>query len=456
MTVGVHETRKENAGAQVPKRRVGNARVPVGSHPGHPIVLHRHAAVPQRGAGHGKNPGRSQNDPRHPPTILEALAPPLWTRPFTLAVLATTALFLTLYLPLPVLPPHAAALGASTAGVGFAIGIFSLAAMVVRLLSGPLMDRKGRKWLLLAGLAIFALTAEGYGRAPDFRSFLTLRILQGVGWGAVVTGVAGIVADLAPRERRGEAVGLWGLAPTLAMAVGPWAGGVLLASRGAQSVFTLAAALGLAAFVILLFTPDVRSTSEDVPAGPLIAFPHGARLPSLVLLLSSLSYGSVIAFLPVELSDEPGRAGLFFSLYAVAIIVARPVSGVLSDRFGRAAVIYPGLVLGGVGAVLIGHVSSTGALVAAALLYGGGVGGASFPGLMALAVDRCPRHTRTAGMALFFSAYDVAIAGGSAALGFVYEAWGFQVLNVAAASCILAALVVMWLGLRRERDRIPK
>jgi MFS family permease len=381
------------------------------------------------------------------------LARPLWTRTFVLAILATTALFLTLYLPLPVLPPRAKALGASTAGVGVAIGIFSLAAMVVRLLSGPLMDRGHRKRWLLSGLAVFALTALGYGYAPGFGSFLALRVLQGVGWGAVVTGVAGIVADLAPAQRRGEAVGYWGLAPTLAMAVGPWMGGLMMAARDARLVFVVAGALGAVALVFLLPVPDVRPRAPVPRKGPVLAFPSGARLPALVLLLSSLSYGAVVAFLPVELAGQPGRAGLFFSLYAAAILLTRPVSGTLSDRLGRPAVIVPGLALGGIGAFLIGFAANPVALALAALLYGAGVGGASFPGLMALAVDRCPPATRTAGMALFFSAYDVAIASGSALLGLVYEAAGFQALNTVAASCILLSLLVLGIGLHRERRR---
>lgn len=365
----------------------------------------------------------------------------LWTRPFTLAVLATTGLFLALYLPLPVLPPHAARLGASKAGVGLVIGVFSLAAMVVRLASGPLLDRPGRKRLLVLGLVVFAGTAAAYGLAGGVAELLALRVLQGLGWGLVVTGIAAIVADLAPPARRGEAIGYWGLAPTLAMGVGPWAGGVLSAGHGAGPVFLAAAAFGFAALFFLL---PIRDDPPPPAPSRRAALPRGAWLPSGVLLLSSLSYGAVVAFLPVELSAQPGRAGLFFSLYALAILVSRPLAGVLSDRFGRAAVVHPGLALGALGALLLGLASHPAALAAAALLYGAGIGGASFPGLMALAVDRCAPGERAAGMALFFAAYDVAIAAGSALLGPVYEAAGFATMAAVAAGCVVAAQLVLW------------
>jgi predicted MFS family arabinose efflux permease len=69
---------------------------------------------------------------------------------------------------------------------------------------------------------------------------------------------------------------------------------------------------------------------------------------------------------------------------------------------------------------------------------------------MALAVDRCPPEERAAGLALFFAAYDVAIASGSALLGPVYERAGFPAMNAVAAACIVASHVVLWRGLRRE------
>jgi MFS family permease len=378
-------------------------------------------------------------------------APPsLWTPPFVLAVLATTALFLALYLPLPVLPPHAAGLGASKPGIGFAIGVFSVSAMVVRLLSGSRLDRPGRKALLLAGVAVFAGTAGAYGLARSYLDFVALRVLQGMGWGLVMTAVAAIVADLAPPGRRGEAIGYWGLAPTLAMATGPWAGGALFAARGATAVFVAAAALGASA---VLFLAPIRDAPRPAasPAPAALSLPREARLPAGVLLLSSLSYGSLVAFLPVELAAEPGRAGAFFSVSALAILVSRPLAGVLSDRHGRATVIHPGLALGAAGALLLGFAAHPLALPLAAVAYGAGIGGASFPGLMALAVDRCPPARRAAGMALFFSAYDVAIAAGSVLLGPVYEAFGFLAMNAVAAGCIAAAQALLRHGLRRER-----
>jgi MFS family permease len=321
--------------------------------------------------------------------------------------------------------------------------------MVARLLSGARLDRPGRKALLLAGLAVFALAGAAYGLARGFLDFLALRVLQGLGWGLVVTGIAAIVADLAPPARRGEAIGYWGLAPTLAMAVGPWAGSVLYAARGAKPVFLCAAALGLGAIVFLL--PIRDALRPDQPARASFSLPREARLPAGVLLLSSLSYGALVAFLPVELATQPGRAGVFFSLYALAILVSRPLAGGLSDRLGRAAVIHPGLALGAAGALLLGFAAHPLVLPVAAVLYGAGIGGASFPGLMALAVDRCPPGKRAAGIAVFFSAYDVAIAAGSALLGPVYETFGFLAMNVTAAACVAASQALLWWGLRRPR-----
>src|SRR5262249_54434437 len=150
--------------------------------------------------------------------------------------------------------------------------------------------------------------------------------------------------------------------------------------------------------------PDTNP--EDVPPGkgpdshfhrlpdPFLRLPRGAVLPAVVLLFSSLSYGALVAFLPVEMVALPAHAGLFFSLYAVTILVTRPLGGRLPDRMGRGAVIHPGLALGAAGCLILGFAPAPWALAMSAVAYGAGIGGGAFPGLMALTVDRCPPSSR--------------------------------------------------------------
>jgi MFS family permease len=384
-------------------------------------------------------------EPRSEQAAPGAGPPSLWTRAFVLAVAATTAMFAGYYLILPALPLFAHHLGASKATVGWVITVYSLAATVARLLVSPRMDRSGRRVYLLAGLAAFTACALAYPAVTGLTTLLSLRVLHGIAWGLATTAFAAVVADLSPASRRGEGMGSWGLAPTVAMAVGPLLGEGLLASDGFAAAFLGCAVGGAAALLVAVpigeTVPSVRPVST-VPRPARV--PRGALLPAVALFVSSLAYGALVSFLPVEMAERGGGTGLFFTVYAFAILASRPFAGALSDRLGRRAVVVPGLALGGVGTVILGASPAGVWLVVAALLIGLGIGGASFPGLMALAVDRSPADARGGAMAAFFTAYDLAIAFGAALLGPLYGALGFFAMNLVAAAGILLAIPLIW------------
>jgi MFS family permease len=375
--------------------------------------------------------------------------PRLWTPQFALAVVTTTVLFFGFYLLIPTLPPHVERLGASKSQVGLAMGLFSLGAVAIRVATGARMDRYGRRPFLLGGLALFVAATALYGVAGSLPALLAVRLLHGFGWGWTLTALGSLVADLAPPARRGEAMGCWGLAPTVAMALGPAAGGALQELGGADSVFLGTAGLGLLAGLMALALHDTAHREEPDRLGG--SWPPGAWLPSAVAYLASLSYGAMIAFLPVELAAAPRRAGAFFTLYALTILVTRPAAGWLSDRWGRTAVVHPGLLVGALGTALLGLAARGEALAVAAVLYGAGISGAVFPGLMAMTVDRCPASKRGAALAVYFSAYDLSLASGAILLGPVYQAAGFPAMCLAAAAAVLAGQGVLWRGARRAR-----
>lgn len=322
--------------------------------------------------------------------------------------------------------------------MGLVVGLSSIAAVATRLLSARALDRRGRRPFALGGLALFAAATALLPLAASLAPLLALRAVQGVGWGFATTAIASLVADLAPASRRGEAIGIWGLAPTVAMALGPAAGGGLTRLGGAPAAFLGTALLFLVAMGLMIPVAEPRHAA---PARRREIFPRGAILPCTVLFLSSLSYGAIIAFVPVELGSGPGRTGTYFTVYAVSILFVRPFTGRLSDRHGRRVVVVPGLLAGAAGVALTGFAHGAGGLAVAAALYGAGMSGLAFPALTAWTVDRSG-EARGAAMAAFYGSYDLAIALGAFAFGPVYERFGFAVVNLAGAAGIVAAALL--------------
>ncbi len=210
-------------------------------------------------------------------------------RPFVVLWLATLLFYLGFQMLLPVMPLYAARLGAREADVGFIIGAFAFAAMVVRPLAGDLADRIGRRPLVLLGTAIFALSPLGYLAVGTIPGLLLMRVFHGTGMGFGPTAATVIATDLTAPERRGAAMGAYGLASAVALAVGPYVGGELVRGAGFPATFLVATVIELAALALAWRLPETRPiTGPSLAAGPAPGAPAsstGKALPVLAPLV---------------------------------------------------------------------------------------------------------------------------------------------------------------------------
>jgi MFS family permease len=299
-------------------------------------------------------------------------------RPFVVLWLATLFFFLGFQMLLPVMPLYAAWLGAREADVGFIIGVFALAAMVLRPLAGDLADRIGRRPLVLLGTAIFALAPLGYLAIGTVPGLLLLRAFHGTGMGFGPTAATVIATDLTAPERRGAAMGVYGLASAAALAVGPYLGAELVRGAGFSVTFLAATAIEIAALALAWGLPETRPVTDSppaaAPASEAAAFSAGglaqfwrrwfspaAIYPSGLVLALYVSYGGIATLLPLFAEQRQlGNPGLFFTVFALMSLAVRSSAGRLSDRFGRRTVIAPALALSGVSLALLGMAFSRG------------------------------------------------------------------------------------------------
>jgi MFS family permease len=125
----------------------------------------------------------------------------------------------------------------------------------------------------------------------------------------------------------------------------------------------------------------------------------------------------------------------------------------LSDRFGRAVVIAPGLGLAALGLVVLSTATTLTAFLAVAVLYGLAFAAAQ-PAMMALVVDRAAPNRRGAAMGTFSMAMDLGIGLGSIVWGVVAQAAGYQAMYLAASVVALVALVVFVVGWRGQAGAV--
>lgn len=143
---------------------------------------------------------------------------------------------------------YVALYGGTAAYAGVLAAVFSGSAAVVRLLSGPLIDGRGRRIVMLFGFAVLIAGTVGPLFTHDVAPFVVFRILQGAGFSAVTTASATAAADALPASRMGEGIGYYGLGQALSMSVGPALALALVSTDPPENLFvgvTAIAVVGL-------------------------------------------------------------------------------------------------------------------------------------------------------------------------------------------------------------------
>ncbi|HEV7199959.1 MAG TPA: MFS transporter [Candidatus Limnocylindria bacterium] len=381
----------------------------------------------------------------------------LLTPAFVLLAVATLAYFIADGMTLPATPLYVTdALGGDDVAVGLTVGAFGLTALILRPLSGALADRRGRRPLLIGGSALFAIGMLGHLVAVSVPLLIAMRLLLGAAEAFMFVAALTTASDLAPDDRRGEAINYLSLSLYVGIAIGPLIGEALLDVADFNAVWIAAAALaGLAVALAWRVPetrpPDLEPTDEPVPHRGLAArFLHPAAVgPGLVLLAGTWGMGGFFAFLVLH-ARELGLdgAGSLFLLYAGIVILLRAAIPWLPDRLGYARTAALGLTAEFIGLLILGLAPGVASLYIGTAVFGFG---ATFmaPALLTMAVDRVGSTERGAVLGSTSAFIDLGFGLAPAVLGSVAAAFGYG--SVFAVSAFVALAGVGLLALMRRR-----
>jgi len=374
-----------------------------------------------------------------------------WQKDFFFTWINRFSFFLAHHLTRPILPLYLVSFGASSTVIGAVMAVFTITATLTRIPIGLLIDRIGRKPFLIAGVALFAGGNFGYLWAPSILLMLPFRMLHGVGWSGCTTAIATLAADIAPQKRRGELIGYAAMASSLGGAIGPVAGFALLQRFDFSGVFLGAAALLFVSLILAAFVKEPEHAPRNNRRErwiDLLVIPE-TLLPALAVAFLSFGHGGIFTFLPIHaLKLGLENPGLWFGLYALCLLLSRPVAGPLSDRISRRAVIIPGLTLNLLGIGILALASSPAWLMAAAVVGGFGTGAAQ-PALMTVAVDQTSPQRRGQSMAQYQCFYDLGIGLGSLTLGAFLDLVD-QNFSLMYAATAVVALIGLWIYWKRS------
>jgi EmrB/QacA subfamily drug resistance transporter len=365
---------------------------------------------------------------------------------------------------------------------------FVLVSTSSMLIIGKIGDMVGRKRIFLAGIAVFTLGLLACALAESIGQLIFFRALQAVGAAMTISCGAAIVTEAFPPHEVGKGLGSLGVSVSLGFIAGPVIGGPLLDFLDWRSIFYVRIPLGLAAFLmaivfldkdqprpgrlsldllgtltssagIFLLVFGVSQMREHGPASlrvfPLagiglaliavfVFFERRAQNPSVDPALfkdkvfSSAMGGLFLHFaaappymllipfyLMLGLHMRATEAGLLMAATSVTTMVFGPVSGWLSDRFGRvwfASIGAAAATLSFVFMLGFDLQSSVGTIAAVFVLLG--VGAGTFqPANNSIIMGAVSREHLGTASALMATQRQVGIAIGMAVSGTLFSAW---------------------------------
>ncbi len=342
---------------------------------------------------------------------------------------------------LPVIPRYVQGpIGGGDFSVGLVTGAFAITGLACRPIAGNLADRRGRRPIVILGALLTAVAGALYFIPAGVPGLIVARLFLGAGEGMVYTAGSAWVVDLAPAEKRGRIIGLYGLAIWSGLTLGPPIGELILRASSFEMVWVFAMAAPLLGAVIAWRIPDNFTYTAPAPGERRTWIERKSLVPGLGLALGTMGYAAVAAFLVLHLDERDiGHGAEVFAAFAATVVLARILGGWLPDRYGPVPCIIGAGIVESSGLVAIMLAESLPLAIAGALAMGAAFS-MLLPSLALLVVNRVPESRRGAAMGTFTAFFDVGVglgapaAGVAAAVGGYPAAFGFAAV---AAACLI-------------------
>lgn len=374
----------------------------------------------------------------------------IWTKDFVIICLSSFFMFLTFYVSATAFPLYLRdSLSGNAQQMGLVITIYVIGGVIIRPFSGLWVDRFGKKNLALIGMVIFLLACIGYFGAKGITMFLFIRFVHGMSYAVASTATNTLAATMIPYTRKGEGMGYFSMFMSIAMVIGP-AFGLLLWKN--QNGMLLLSAISVIAFISLLLVLPLKDNSRSKEHIKQLASPNKFRLKdifepkalpiSIIGFILAFSYSPIAGFIAPFTSEihHSEVAGTFFIVFAIMIVVFRPLVGKLFDNYSEHFLYYPGIVLFGGGLLLLSHAHSGAFVLISAVFMGIGFG-ALFPCFQALAMKLSPTHRTGAANGTFFLLFDLGYGVGSYVMGSISSHTNYRTMFTFAGIIALASIV---------------
>ena len=375
----------------------------------------------------------------------------IWNKNFICVIVINTLQCFGHFAVNPLVASYTKYLGTSDQMTGFLAGMFFGVAFAIRPISGPMITKLDKRMLMILTFVCGCIANLGYAAFDSVAAFAAFRFLNGLEYSFLGTLIMTLASDNLPLEKMGSGMGIYSVGAAVGTAFAPTVGSALLGYgtnlRDARFGFTLvflfsAVILAIAIIPSVILSRDKKTKEETAGAGAWyknILTVHAIPI-AVVILMVQTAY-SLFSTYMIEFSKEKGIAGIsiFFTVLAMALVISRPMSGVLTDRLGAKRVIVPGMIVFALSFIIIGSSTSLWMILLGAVVAAVGFG-STHPPLVAMCMQIAEPIKRGVASNTIYLGIDLGLFIGPLLGGFVYNRFTY-------ATMYKTAVVPIGLGL---------
>lgn len=352
----------------------------------------------------------------------------IWNPLFIIIFIANACMNLSQQMMNSLVSKYADHLGAAATVIGIVASIYSVTALIFKIISGPVIDTYNRRYILSGTMLIMAVSFFGYGISNNVTTLIGFRLVQGIGQAFTSTCCLAIAADTLPKEKFGSGIGVFSMAQAASQAIGPTVALALANAFGYRNTFLIGC--GIMAFAAFLASrvkmPFKKTKKLQISLKSIVA--KEAVLPAFIIFLMSLTYFVVNSFLIVYAGKVGvGNIGYYFTVFAGTMLITRPMVGKLTDRYGLVKIVIPSLVCFGASFLIISFSKSLPMFLFAAFVAAFGYG-ASLPAIQTMSLKCVPASRRGSGSSTNFIGTDLGGLLGPILAGAIVEWLGYEAM----------------------------
>ena len=358
---------------------------------------------------------------------------------------------------IPELPAYLSDMGGAEYK-GLIISLFTLTAGLSRPISGKLTDIIGRMPVIGFGSVVCIICSLLYPLLTTVSLFLFLRLAHGFSTGFTPTAISAYVADIAPIERRGEAMGIIGVSINIGSSLTPPIGSWIANNYSLNTMFFASSFTALISVLLVLRMREtlknpvkLRLTHLRIRRNEIID--PVSIIPAIICGLTYLGLGALLTVV-ADQADYLGmeNKGLFFTSFTMCSVLSRLVAGQVSDRFGRKAVINVATVMIALSYWLLGSADSANDILIATGAIGFSIGVAA-PSVFAWTIDRSEESRRGMALATVYLGLELFIGSGALLSAYLYANDPSNFDNVFYFIAILTLVSLIFLQLS-DKDEV--